>query len=99
MIAHDTPSIPPHLDIKARIPETVDTSAGKPRPRGSGKLLSNVGGVGLALLRIAHVHGCEAGTVNLEFDTKGADETVARTWSVKHWRPEGWPIIENEQES
>ncbi|KAF5393964.1 hypothetical protein D9757_000087 [Collybiopsis confluens] len=70
------------IDIQ---PSLVVKGSG-PRPRGSGKLLSNSHGVGLALLRTEHVYGRDAGHLELVF----ASENGA-SWAVAPWWPEWWP--------
>jgi transferase CAF17, mitochondrial len=55
------------------------------RPRGTGKLLSNVNGIGLALLRLEHLEGVQAGHLDLELGSKGAGRKIV------HWWPDWWP--------
>ncbi|KAJ4466530.1 Aminomethyltransferase folate-binding domain-containing protein [Lentinula aciculospora] len=57
-----------------------------PRPRGSGKLLSNSHGIGLALLRTEHVEGVASGNLELHFTSESGT-----SWSVMPWWPEWWP--------
>lgn len=61
-----------------------------PRIRGTGKLLSNVHGVGLALLRLEHVDLVQRGLAKFQLQTgqTGQDEVV---WDVSHWWPDWWP--------
>ncbi|KAF8913839.1 hypothetical protein CPB84DRAFT_1757681 [Gymnopilus junonius] len=76
-------SLPEHLDVKA-----VSVNAEKlgARPRGSGKLLSNQNGFGLALLRLEHVASFFAGDVRFEFETLDGTKLSATPW----W-PDWWP--------
>lgn len=76
-------SLPDHLDIKA-----VNANAESPgaRPRGSGKLLSNQMGFGLALLRLEHVVSFFAGDVKFELEALDGTKLSATPW----W-PDWWP--------
>jgi hypothetical protein len=75
-------------DIRAVVVD--QQSVPRSRPRGSGKLLSNTRGVGLALLRLEHVEGCESG--RLQFLVDSAEGEPGKTqWRVSHWWPEWWP--------
>ncbi|KAI9448314.1 Aminomethyltransferase folate-binding domain-containing protein [Lactarius indigo] len=63
------------------------------RPRGTGKLLSTLRGVGLALLRLEHVEGLEKGDLKFELVD---EEAVAlgnntRPSFVTPWWPDWWP--------
>lgn len=64
----------------------------KPRPRGTGKLLSSIHGVGLALLRLEHVDMVSKGEAAFEInvDANGTGETSH--WGATPWRPSWWPI-------
>jgi len=75
------------LDIKPFYAEDLPPG-GRPRLRGTGKLLSTIQGVGLALLRLEHVDAVDKGI--LKFRT-GSQETCERTWSIQHWWPDWWP--------
>ncbi|CAA7259698.1 unnamed protein product [Cyclocybe aegerita] len=79
-ISH-TPPLPLNLDIKPVIEKPG------PRPRGSGKILSNQKGVGLALLRLEHVAGVQKG--DLRFDI--VDGENATNLTAVPWWPEWWP--------
>jgi hypothetical protein len=57
-----------------------------PRPRGTGKLLTSLRGVGLALLRLEQVEGVEKGHLELEVETPEGHKHV-----VSHWWPDWWP--------
>jgi len=83
----------PGLDIRASL--THAPGEGRvARPRGTGKLLSTVNDVGLALLRLEHVEGLEKGDLKFELlsgevDASGnGDDT---SWFVKPWWPDWWP--------
>ena len=62
-----------------------------PRPRGTGKLLSSIGNIGLALLRLEHVEGVNRGltTLYMEVGTEGYER---QTWRVVNSWPAGWPV-------
>ncbi|KJA30136.1 hypothetical protein HYPSUDRAFT_263403 [Hypholoma sublateritium FD-334 SS-4] len=75
-----------HSDIKA---VSANTDRQGPRPRGTGKLLSSHGGVGLALLRLEHVAGVEKGDLELKLEV--ADGDKLSRWSIHPWRPDWWP--------
>jgi len=85
-------SQPPGLDIRASL--THAPGEGRvARPRGTGKLLSTVKGVGLALLRLEHVEGLEKGDLKFELfggegSGSGNDDTP---WLVTPWWPDWWP--------
>lgn len=55
-----------------------------------------MGNVGLALLRIQQIEAAEGGEADLEIETTNGENTEVRTWTVKHWRPESWPLIQSE---
>ncbi|KAJ3510300.1 hypothetical protein NLJ89_g4761 [Agrocybe chaxingu] len=76
--------LPLYLDIK---PVKNNLEKLGPRPRGSGKMLSNQKGVGLALLRLEHVAGVQKG--DLKFDI--VDGGNATNLSAVPWWPEWWP--------
>ena len=77
------------MDIR---PVPVTSPEGRTlRPRGTGKLLSTVGNVGLALLRLEHVEGVSRGLANFEIET-GAEGQEKQTWLVSHSWPDGWPM-------
>jgi transferase CAF17, mitochondrial len=87
----DDPSrlrLPPGLDIRASL--THAPGEGRvARPRGTGKLLSTIHGVGLALLRLEHVEGLEKGDLKFELSGEGVDDSAP--WLVKPWWPDWWP--------
>lgn len=82
----DIPSFPSDVDIRAQRTE-ADGGTPKPRPRGTGKLLSSTKGVGLALLRLEHVAAVENGTAALDMEV-GEEKTK---WRVTPWWPGWWP--------
>lgn len=63
------------------------------RPRGTGKLLSTLRGVGLALLRLEHVEGLEKGDLKFELVDEGdvASNNNTPPSSVIPWWPDWWP--------
>ncbi|KAF7332180.1 Aminomethyltransferase folate-binding domain-containing protein [Mycena kentingensis (nom. inval.)] len=77
-------SFPAHLEIKPVLSDPQTT-----RTRGSGKLLSSVNGVGLALMRLEQVEAAEQGKLGFALDVKV--EGATKRWQVSHWRPEWWP--------
>ncbi|KZT72649.1 Aminomethyltransferase folate-binding domain-containing protein [Daedalea quercina L-15889] len=87
-------SFPPGLEIRAQRTGADDTTP-RPRPRGTGKLLSSTKGVGLALLRLEHVAAVENGTAILEMEM---DKEKITKWKVTPWWPDWWPRMpENQQ--
>ncbi|CCM03409.1 uncharacterized protein FIBRA_05540 [Fibroporia radiculosa] len=81
-------SFPSNLDIKARVTESSNGAVRKPRHRATGKLLSSVNGVGLALLRLEHLPAVENGNIVLEVETGSAEK---QTSELTHWLPDWWP--------
>ncbi|KAI4526092.1 Aminomethyltransferase folate-binding domain-containing protein [Schizophyllum commune Loenen D] len=92
------PHLPENIAVNARIAPQPDTPSPDhphkrvPRPRGTGKLLSNIHGVGLALLRLEQVKGAEAGDLRFELDvpTSGDGSEVTQI-EASHWWPHWWP--------
>ncbi|KAJ6614309.1 Aminomethyltransferase folate-binding domain-containing protein [Mycena sp. CBHHK59/15] len=85
----NVPSFAPGLDIRgvSTLPAHQDKPA--PRPRGNGKLLSSMNGLGLALLRLEQVEAVERGGLRFLLDV---ENTGSKTnWGVSHWRPGWWP--------
>ncbi|KAI0824603.1 Aminomethyltransferase folate-binding domain-containing protein [Trametes gibbosa] len=82
----DMPPFPTQLDIRPQTLYAGDESASRPRPRGTGKLLSSVRGVGLALLRLEQVEAVEQGRARFSLTTGEGQE-----WSVTPYRPDWWP--------
>lgn len=93
MLCSDTPVGPPvpkpGLDVRPVAVTTPDRNT--PRPRGTGKLLSSVGNIGLALLRLEHVEGVSRGLANFEIEI-GEEGQAKQSWRVTHSWPEGWPV-------
>ncbi|KAK2466161.1 hypothetical protein APHAL10511_001803 [Amanita phalloides] len=77
------PLYPSGLDIRTvALHEEYKNS---PRPRSSGKLLTSLQGVGLALLRLEHVEAVMKGNMQLQFVDK------EKTWAVTPRWPSWWP--------
>ncbi|CAE7093006.1 unnamed protein product [Rhizoctonia solani] len=89
------PTLPVQTSIQAeRLAGSLSTNSNRPtRPRGTGTLLSNVHGVGLALLRLEHVEGVERGELVMNFAQMG--EKGTESWVVLPKRPVWWPAAEN----
>jgi len=81
-----SPSFPSGLDLRAVVARSPEDGSRVPRPRGNGKLLISIQGVGLALLRLEHIEGAEKGDFRIEFDVTGEDGKA--TWAVSHWWPD-----------
>ncbi|PFH51455.1 hypothetical protein AMATHDRAFT_74997 [Amanita thiersii Skay4041] len=79
----DAPSHPIGVEIRPAVVPKEGLSA--PRPRGAGKLLTSLQGVGLALLRLEHVEAVTKGNLQLQFENTG------KTWTVSPWWPSWWP--------
>ncbi|PPR06569.1 hypothetical protein CVT24_001750 [Panaeolus cyanescens] len=80
--------LPEDLDVKP-----VAVSSGErtgPKPRGSGKLLSNTQGVGLALLRLEHVSALQNGQLGLRIEHTDSSGSI-RSYNVEPWWPAWWP--------
>jgi transferase CAF17, mitochondrial len=94
---HQTiPALAPNLDIRPVVVQEPGSEGRRPRPRGTGKLLTtSEQGVGLALLRLEQVEGAEKGDLRLEFDASGGEGKD--TWIAAHWWPDWWPHSEAEQ--
>ncbi|ELU41751.1 aminomethyl transferase [Rhizoctonia solani AG-1 IA] len=86
------PTLPIHTSIQAeRLASSSQTNSQRPtRPRGTGSLLSNAQGVGLALLRLEHVGGVEQGELVMNFTQMGDRGT--ESWIVEPRRPIWWPV-------
>lgn len=69
-------------------PVSSPTSKRAPRPRGPGKLLSSIGNLGLALLRLEHVENVNEGLALFEMEV-GVVERQA--WRIVNSWPSGWP--------
>ena len=83
----------PGLDIRASL--THAPGEGRvARPRGTGKLLSTVNNVGLALLRLEHVEGLEKGDLKFELlsgEVGASGNGDGTSWLVTPWWPDWWP--------
>lgn len=91
MTSADAPSFPPDLDVRASVIRTPEDSAVSVRPRGTGKLLTSVHGIGLALLRLEHVERVRRGEIKLECETTEGDKKT--TWGISYWWPEWAPPL------
>lgn len=89
------PLLPIHTSIQAeRLASSLpDISTRPTRPRGTGSLLSNVHGVGLALLRLEHVEGVERGELVMNFALMG--DRGPDAWVVHPKRPTWWPTVDH----
>lgn len=58
----------------------------KPRPRGTGKLLSSIQGVGLALLRLEQVEAFEQDKARFTLTS-----TEGQEWGMTPYWPDWWP--------
>lgn len=91
-------SFPAGLDIRPNVIHAPGDNTGtRARPRGTGKLLTTLQGVGLALLRLEHVDAFEHGELKLTFESEDADASKT-LWGVTPWRPSWWPRLINEDE-
>ncbi|KAI9510448.1 Aminomethyltransferase folate-binding domain-containing protein [Russula earlei] len=90
------PNITSGRDIRASL--TRAPGEGRvARPRGTGKLLSTVKNVGLALLRLEHVDGLERGDLRFELvdgEASVSDNGDSTSWLVTPWWPDWWPKVE-----
>ncbi|KAI0722962.1 Aminomethyltransferase folate-binding domain-containing protein [Earliella scabrosa] len=85
-LPQNDPVIPPQTDIRPQLLQVGDDSAPRPRPRGTGKLLSSKKGVGLAVLRLEQVEAVEQGKARFTLTSgEGQDWTVTPYW------PDWWP--------
>ena len=66
-------------------PLVLDAGENIRKPRGTGKLLSSVKGIGLALLRMDHLEAVDKGGVGLMIGG-GAEQR-----HVSYWYPDWWP--------
>ncbi|KAL4241333.1 putative transferase CAF17, mitochondrial [Abortiporus biennis] len=85
----------PHLDIRTHLQPATDGTP-RPRPRGTGKLLTSEKGVGLALLRMEHVDAVMKGDAQLEIESSDGEHKT--NYGVTPWRPSWWPVTEPESE-
>ncbi|KDQ10010.1 hypothetical protein BOTBODRAFT_36633 [Botryobasidium botryosum FD-172 SS1] len=69
----------------------------RPRPRGTGKLLTTIehdgGAVGLALMRLEHVEGVERGQLRMEIGSLEGQGP----WGVECLKPTWWPALVDEE--
>lgn len=72
-------------------PLVLDAGGDIRKPRGTGKLLNSVRGVGLALLRTDHLEAVDKGGVGLVIG-EGAEQM-----RISHWYPNWWPHRVEEQ--
>ncbi|KAK1224415.1 ccr4 associated factor [Marasmius sp. AFHP31] len=84
-----TTTFSPELDIKASVLQLPSSDQKIPRPRGNGKLLTSLNGVGLALMRLEHVAGAEK--KELELNISSGSEESPEKHSIEHWWPDWWP--------
>ncbi|KAL1946683.1 hypothetical protein VTO73DRAFT_14787 [Trametes versicolor] len=89
----ESPSVEPQLEIRPHAVQSGDDSTPRPRPRGTGKLLSSTRGVGLALLRLEQVEAVEQGRARFSL-TNGAGQE----WGVTPYWPDWWPQPPTESE-
>jgi folate-binding Fe-S cluster repair protein YgfZ len=66
-------------------PLVLDTGGDIRKPRGTGKLLNSVSGLGLALLRTDHLEAVDKGGIGLVIG-EGAEQR-----RVSYWYPDWWP--------
>ena len=85
-LPEDVPTIPADSDIRPQLLETGEEGARRPRPRGTGSLLSSTQGVGLALLRLEQAEAVEQGKARFVLTTGEGEE-----WSVTPYWPDWWP--------
>lgn len=78
------PLYPPNLDIRPVVLHKEE-SGSSPRPRGSGKLLTSLQGIGLALLRLEHVEAVMQGNMQLQIVDESGEMRVVPRW------PRWWP--------
>jgi len=82
------PSMPTDRTIK---PLVLDAGGNIRKPRGTGKLLNSVKGIGLSLLRTDHLEAVDKGGVGLVIG-EGSGQR-----SVSYWHPDWWPHRVEEQ--
>ena len=93
-ISHSpAPELPSGSDVRARANATADGPP-KPRPRGTGKLLSTIDDIGLAVLRLEQLAAVEKGESS--FYVKAPDSEAE--WTVRPWRPDWWPELRSATE-
>ena len=72
-------------------PLVLDVGGNVRKPRGTGKLLNSIKGIGLALLRTDHLEAVDKGDVGLVVG-EGPEK-----WGVSYWHPDWWPHRVEEQ--
>ena len=82
----EVPEIPPGVEIRPEAVETGD-QIGRPRFRGTGRLLSTTQGVGLAVLRLEQVEAVEQGRARFILSA-GEGQPL---WQATPYRPDWWP--------
>jgi transferase CAF17, mitochondrial len=80
----------PGLDIHSIATTTLEGKA--PRLRGTGKLLSSIGNIGLALLRLEHVEAVHQGLATFQMVT-GEEGHEKQAWRIVNLWPSGWPSL------
>lgn len=80
-------------DIRLRNVVTTSEAAFRPRPRGTGKLLTSIDGVGLALLRLEHVFAAETGHSQFYIDGPASSSSEDSSLCITTWRPDWWPDV------
>ncbi|KAI0650067.1 Aminomethyltransferase folate-binding domain-containing protein [Trametes meyenii] len=86
MLLVDTPTLAPQTDIRAQALQSGDDGTPRTRPRGTGKLLSSIRGVGLGLLRLEQVEAVEQGRAKfVSVNAQGQE------WGITPYWPEWWP--------
>jgi folate-binding protein YgfZ len=92
-------TLPLHTSIQAErlANSSSDTTGRATRPRGTGTLLSNFNGLGLALLRLEHAEGVERGELAMTCVLPGDQQ--ASKWVVRPRRPAWWPPTPENGES
>ena len=86
-------SLEPGTDIRIRNISTNSEGTPRVRPRGTGKLLTTIDGVGLALLRLEHVLAVEKEESQFYIDAPGSDTPENSNLLVTPWRPDWWPEL------
>ncbi|TBU32063.1 Aminomethyltransferase folate-binding domain-containing protein [Dichomitus squalens] len=85
-LPQDIPTVLPETDIRPQLLQTGEDGAPRPRPRGTGKMLSATQGVGLALLRLDQVEAVEQGKAKLSLSSLAGHELAV----TPYW-PDWWP--------
>lgn len=89
-------SLPSNVDIRINLTQPAVDGGHRPRPRASGKLLTSIQGVGLALLRLEQVESVEKGDAKFIVEQKDGETTSM--WNITPWRPAWWPAVPPEAE-